>query len=148
MGKRRSGRELALKVLFQVDLTEVTQEEALSLSADATSADEETIVFARSLVENTIVHEAEIDDLLATYAKQWPLDRMANVDRCLLRMATAEILYLADIPHSVSVDEAVELAKKYSTADSGRFINGVLGSLLRSPRFAQSNPCKTAQEPE
>ena len=135
MGKRRSGRELALKILFQVDLTEITPDEALARSMEATSADEETIDFARRLTESTVSHVPEIDALLAQYAKQWPLDRMANVDRCLLRLATAEILFHPDIPHSVSVDEAVELAKKYSTAESGRFINGVLGSLLRSPRF-------------
>lgn len=140
MGKRRSGRELALKILFQVDLTHVTPDEALAMSSESTSADEETMAFARRLVESAVAHEQEIDELLAQYARQWPLDRMANVDRCLLRMATAEILYLADIPHSVSVDEAVELAKKYSTADSGRFINGVLGSLLRSPHFAGTTP--------
>jgi N utilization substance protein B len=73
----------------------------------------------------------EINRLISKYTKDWPIDRMANVDRCLLRIAICEILYFDDIPPSVSVDEAVELAKKYSTADSGRFINGVLGSLIK-----------------
>jgi len=131
MGKRRAARELALKVLFQIDVAAILCEEALKAAREASECGEETFAFARRLVETTLAHVEEIDRLLSRYAKQWPLDRMANVDRCLLRMATCEILYCPDIPNSVSVDEVVEMAKKYSTAESGRFINGVLGSLLR-----------------
>lgn len=133
MGKRRAGRELALKVLFQVDIAGVPSEEALQAAEASTDSGQETLLFARRLVDTTLAHVEEIDRLLRRYAKQWPLDRMANVDRCLLRIATCEILYCPDIPNSVAVDEAVELAKKYSTEDSGRFINGILGSLLRDP---------------
>jgi transcription antitermination protein NusB len=131
MGKRRLGREVALKILFQMDLTTITLEEAVATAREATHADDETIAFASNLVSETTTRQNEIDELLAKYTKQWPSDRMANIDRALLRMATCEILYFPDIPESVSIDEAVELAKKYSTADSGRFINGVLGSLIR-----------------
>lgn len=131
MGKRRTGRELALKVLFQVDLAHASLEEAFEGACQAKRPDPQAREFAWSLIERIIGHREEIDELLKRYTKQWPLERMANVDRALLRMATGEILYFPDIPDSVSVDEAVELAKKYSTAESGRFINGVLGSLLR-----------------
>ncbi|NIM05030.1 MAG: transcription antitermination factor NusB [Armatimonadetes bacterium] len=131
MGKRRAGRELALKVLFQNDVAAIPYEEALEAASEATDCAEDTLAFARRLVLATLEHMKEIDLLLARYAKEWPLDRMANVDRSLLRLATCEIMYCPDIPNSVSVDEAVELAKKYSTADSGKFINGILGSLLR-----------------
>ena len=131
MGKRRAGRELVLSVLFQVDIAAAPSDEALASAINAKNADAETIEFTRRLIDLTLEHAKEIDDLLSQYAKQWPLDRMANVDRCLLRMAVSEILYCPDIPNSVAVDEAVELAKKYSTAESGRFINGILGSLLR-----------------
>jgi len=131
MGKRRAARELALKLLFQVDLTETSITEALESALKAASHEEATISFACQLSEKILANLEEIDRLISKYTKLWPIDRMANVDRCLLRMAICEILYFDDIPPSVSVDEAVELAKKYSTADSGRFINGVLGSLIR-----------------
>ena len=141
MGKRRTGRELALKVLFQVDLTDVSVDEALDTACEAKRTDQQTREFARALIERTVEHKAEIDDLLIRYTQQWPLERMANVDRALLRMATGEILYFPDIPDSVAVDEAVELAKKYSTAESGRFINGILGSLLRDrPGLTSDKP--------
>ncbi len=131
MGKRRASRELALKVLFQNDVAAAPVEEALATSLKTGSYEPATADFARKLIETTTAHCKEIDQRLARYANQWSLERMANVDRSLLRMAVCEILYFPEIPHSVSVDEAVELAKKYSTADSSRFINGVLGSLLR-----------------
>lgn len=131
MGKRRTSRELALKVLFQRDVASIPCEEALETALRDRPYDEETILFARQLVETTHSHLQEIDCLLSRHANQWPLERMANVDRCLLRMAACEILYFPDIPHSVSINEAVELAKKYSTADSGKFVNGILSSLLR-----------------
>jgi N utilization substance protein B len=131
MGKRRAARELALKLLFQVDLTETSISEALESALKASPHDEATVSFACQLSEKILANSGEIDRLISKYTKQWPIDRMANVDRCLLRIAICEILYFGDIPHSVSVDEAVELAKKYSTADSGRFINGVLGSLIK-----------------
>ena len=78
-----------------------------------------------------MAHCREIDQLIAQYAKEWSLDRMANVDRNILRLAAYEILYEPDVPNSVAVDEAVELAKKYSTAESGKFVNGILGNVLR-----------------
>jgi N utilization substance protein B len=131
MGKRRAGRELAFKVLFQIDVAAVPCEEALQDALTATDCIPETFEFARRLVSTTVGHLEEIDRLLARHAKQWPLERMANVDRSLLRIAACEILYCPDIPPSVSIDEAVELAKKYSTTESGRFINGILGGLLR-----------------
>lgn len=146
MGRRRTGRELALKVLFQVDLTDAAVEEALEAASKAKRPDSQAREFARSLIEQVVEHKDEIDELLGRYTKQWPLERMANVDRALLRMATGEILYFPDIPSSVSVDEAVELAKKYSTGESGRFINGVLGSLLRD-MSGQAGNGPTDKEP-
>ena len=131
MGTRRAGRELALKLLFQVDIGGASPEEALTSALAATSHKSETMTFARQLLEGTLAHRGEIDQMLKKYAKQWSLERMANVDRCILQLATFEILYSGEVPDSVAVDEAVEMAKKYSTAESGRFVNGILGSLLR-----------------
>ncbi|MCC6445508.1 MAG: transcription antitermination factor NusB [Armatimonadetes bacterium] len=133
MGIRRSARELALRILFQVDVGKLPLEEVL----EVTFEEEETRVepsareFALILVRGTLQNQKEIDALLSRYATGWDLDRLANVDRTLLRIAAYEILHLPHIPPPVVIDEAVEIAKKYSTADSGRFINGVLGTLLR-----------------
>jgi len=130
MGRRRSARELALKLLFQVDVGKATVAQVLD-TMEAERYDAPTIAFARQLLEGTVAHYKEIDGLISHYAREWSLERMANVDRNILRLAIYEILYEPDIPVSVSVDEAVELAKKYSTSESGKFVNGILGNLLR-----------------
>jgi N utilization substance protein B len=106
-------------------------EEAMSLSAASNPVGAETQAFARQLVEGAVAHRPHIDYLIGKYARGWTLERMANVDRNVLRLAICELLYLPDIPPSVTVDEAVELAKKYSTGESGRFVNGILGNLVR-----------------
>jgi N utilization substance protein B len=131
MGKRRSGRQLALRTLFQIDVGRLSAQEAISLSTAANKTAAETQAFARELVETTLQHRPDIDHLIEKYARGWTLERMANVDRNVLRLAICELLYLPDIPPSVTVDEAVELAKKYSTGESGRFVNGILGNLVR-----------------
>jgi N utilization substance protein B len=131
MGKRRRGREAALRMLFEIDVGKMPAETVVSRHLAETNLDGDSAEFARRLVEGTVQERQRIDELLAHYAREWSLSRMANVDRNVLRLAAYEILYLADIPPSVSVDEAVELAKKYSTAESGKFVNGILGNLIR-----------------
>ena len=129
MGKRRSARELALKVLFQVDVGKLPIDEVLGNAAELD--DTEVSEFAECLVAGAATHREALDEIIARYASGWALDRMANVDRNLLRLALYEILFLDDIPASVSINEAVELGKTYSTAESGRFINGILGNFVR-----------------
>jgi N utilization substance protein B len=130
MGKRRAARELALKMLFEVDVGKTPVEDVLAaLPAEKYGA--ETVAFARQLLEGAVAEREHIDALLRQYAEGWSLGRMANVDRNILRLASYEILYLPDIPASVTIDEAVELAKKFSTAESGKFVNGILGHLVR-----------------
>ena len=143
MRKRRAAREQALKWLYQVDVGKTPMEEAVALTH--TDLDDEGVAFARQLLDGAIANIKEIDALIAHYAKDWSLDRMASLDRNILRLAILEILHMPDIPHSVSVDEAVELAKKYSTAESSRFVNGVLGSLLRE---LEQKPDEPPAEPE
>lgn len=132
MGKRRAARELALSWLFQVDVGKASPEEALESSTDSRRFEEETLNFARKLFLTAVNNLGEIDQKLSQFARNWPLDRMASVDRNVLRLAACEILLMPDIPHGASVDEAVELAKKFSTEESGKFVNGVLGNLVRS----------------
>ena len=129
MRKRRAAREQALKWLYEVDVGKTRVEEALAQTESGLG--EEGLAFARELLQGTVANVKEIDAIIARYAKDWSLDRMPAVDRNVLRLAIFEIMHLPEIPHGVSADEAVELAKRYSTAESSKFVNGVLGSLLR-----------------
>jgi len=131
IGSRRLSRELALRALFQVDVAGVAPEAAIETVSDAERYSEDTLAFARELVLGASIHATELDAAIQSHAHGWTLSRMANVDRNILRLAMYELLYLTDIPASVTIDEAVELAKKYSTAESGRFVNGVLGNVVR-----------------
>jgi len=123
---------MALRALFQIDFGSVSAEEAFATVSDAERYVEDTIEFARALVTGASAHAEAIDRVIERHARDWSLDRMANVDRNILRLSLYELLYRPDIPPSVAVDEAVELAKKYSTAESGRFVNGVLGNVVRN----------------
>jgi N utilization substance protein B len=131
MGKRRSGRELAFRLLFQADVGNLTLAEVFQTGREASEATEEVWQFATELARGAWENRADLDPIIMRYAAGWSLERMANADRNLLRLAIYEILHREDIPQSVSINEAVELAKKYSTADSAKFINGILGSFAR-----------------
>ncbi len=131
MGKRRSGRELAFRLLFQCDVGGQPLEDVLEVAHQESEATEDVWNFAVELARGTWQVHAELDAIIARYAAGWTLERMANADRNLLRLALYEILYRDDIPQSVSINEAVELAKRYSTADSAKFINGILGNFCR-----------------
>jgi N utilization substance protein B len=129
---RRAAREVALRVLYTVDVGKQSPDEVLAESTEKTDLDEKAVDFARSLVTATLRNRAEIDPVLDRLAVGFPIARQTAVDRNILRLAAAEILFAAsDAPPGAVVNEAVELAKKYSTAESGRFVNGVLGSLVR-----------------
>ncbi|MFQ5673300.1 MAG: transcription antitermination factor NusB [Nitrospinales bacterium] len=129
MGKRRRSRELALKFLYQFELNKGDLAEQLPLFIERESGDDETGKFAVELVRSTIGRKKEIDALLEKCAANWTLDRMAVIDRNILRMAACELLFHKDIPPKVTIDEALEIAKKYGDADSSEFINGVLDQI-------------------
>jgi len=128
---RRAARELALNILYQVDVAKIPVEEAVEAALENTDLEESAAEFANTLVEGTLNSLECIDNKLIKLSVGWELQRQPAVDRNILRMAMYEILYLDYIPASVSINEAVELAKKFSTDESGRFINGVLGALIR-----------------
>ncbi len=148
---RRRARELALQALYQIDVGRSDPETAFFQAVSrereedepADRLSEKDAAFARELVKGAWEHRAAIDELIGRYARNWAVDRMAAVDRNILRLAIYQVLHREDVPDSVAADEAVELAKAYSTAESGKFINGVLGSVIRS-REAQGT---AAQEP-
>lgn len=128
---RRAARELALNVLYQIDVAKLPPQEAIETALENTGLEGTASEFAVTLVHGVLEHMPEIDKKLAELSVGWELQRQPAVDRNILRMAMFEILYLDYIPPSVSINEAVDLAKKYSTAESGRFVNGVLGTLVR-----------------
>jgi transcription antitermination protein NusB len=128
IGSRREARETALGLLYEADVRGESPTETLARQVVPPMA------YAGTLVEGVAEHGDEIDALLRAAAHDWTLERMAVVDRAVLRLATYELAHRPDVPTGAVVDEAVELAKQYSTEDSGRFVNGVLGALSRDLR--------------
>ncbi|MDO7786392.1 transcription antitermination factor NusB [Desulforamulus aquiferis] len=129
---RRQARETALQVLFQIDMGKNEPEFALTNTAEEFGAGSQEIEFARQLVTGALEHIEEIDQAISRVSKEWQLNRMANVDRNIMRLALFEIMFRADIPDNVSVNEAVELAKIFGGPDSGKFVNGILGKILEA----------------
>jgi len=135
MGGRRLSREIALKVLFQIDLVSTNIEEALKYNFGNGKYLDEVKEFTLQLVKGVMSNLPEIDKTINNYADNWSLERITNIDRNILRMAIYEILYLKNIPKSVSINEAVELAKKYGTKSSSSFVNGVLGKIDKDEKI-------------
>jgi N utilization substance protein B len=139
---RRSARRLALDVLYEAEIRDRLPLEAYEARCSegwvhaasddvaVTDPSAEALAYARDLVEGVQAHRADIDELIARYADRWELQRMPIVDRNLLRIGLFELLWGADVPVAVAINEAVELAKAMSTDDSGRFINGLLGRIV------------------
>lgn len=138
--KRRKAREYALQFLYGVDLVrDVAEQEGEQRGipnlqefwAETGEDDEEVRRFAEDLVKGTINHVREIDELVQDVAEHWRLGRMAAVDRNILRFAAYELLFRQDIPEAVTINEAIEIAKKYSTLESASFINGILDRIAK-----------------
>ena len=135
MSARSKARKRALDVLFESEQRSVPPLETLARRIAA--ADPPVSEYTVELVEGVVSHQERIDELLTTYSKDWPLDRMPAVDRALLRVATYELLWRDDVPDAVVIDEAVSLAGSLSTDESPGFVNGLLGRLLElKPQLA------------
>ena len=163
MGKRREARERAVQFLFQHDMNPpenleaalnhfwdsqraaaIAEEKGVAnwgqpIELPPPSADEAAVrLFAEPLIRGALDHRDEADTIIKKHAQNWDLHRMAAVDRNILRLAIYEMLYRDDIPPVVSINEAVDIAKKFSTQDSGKFVNGILdkvkGELMRPAR--------------
>ena len=166
MGKRREARERAVQFLFQHDLNppedmdraleEFWQTQRAAVIAEEkgpatwgqptelpapTTEEAEMRLFAEPLIRGAIEHRDAIDQQIVKHAKNWDLHRIATVDRNIMRLAIYEMLYRQDIPPVVSINEAVDIAKKFSTQDSGKFVNGILdkvkGELMRPARIVK-----------
>lgn len=138
IGGRTLGRELALQLLFSSDLRPSLRPDApldasgiVEIGLSDAEASSEVKTFARELVYGVREHRERIDGLLTAAAENWELSRLATVDRNILRLAVYEMLERDDIPTLVSIDQAIELGKRYSTAQSGSFINGILDRVRR-----------------
>jgi transcription antitermination factor NusB len=132
MGKRRRSRELAIKVLFHLEFSKDDPALAFDLICNNFGAAEEIKAFSKELVEGVCAHIKELDELLSKASQHWRLERIAKVDRTILRMALYELLYRDDIPPKVTINEAVDLGKKLSSEESGAFINGILDKIYHT----------------
>ena len=129
MRKRTQARECALQILYQIDITGESPEEVCAnfwRYQEDESIEGATQDFAVALVKGVVEHLDSIDEKIAKYATNWQLKRMAVVDRNILRLSSFEILFREDIPVKVSINEAVDLAKKFSGEEAGKFVNGIL----------------------
>ena len=129
MGVRREGRELALQLLYALDLNPIKIQETLQLSRENSRSPEHVRIFAEELAAGVMANLVEIDKLIAETSKNWAISRMAKVDLNILRLAVFEINFRIDIPLNVTINEAIEVAKKFGTEDSPAFINGILDEI-------------------
>ena len=129
MRRRTKAREYALQLLYQIDVAhgelQVTIHEFWAYHSVAQDVKE----FATQLVEGTLAHVEQIDQLITTYASNWDIGRMAVVDRNVLRLGAYELLHLQDVPPKVCLNEAVELAKRFGNEESSKFVNGILDTI-------------------
>jgi N utilization substance protein B len=133
MGTRRKSRELTMQMLFQGDLGKQTPDQVRSLFWDARDdVDDETRGFAEDLYRVATTRDEEIDQLIQSHAENWRLERMAAVDRNLLRAAVAELLAYPATPAPVIINEALEIARRYAAPESVNFLNGVLDAISRT----------------
>lgn len=138
--KRRRSREYALQVLFQLDLTgNELNDDMLNEFWQGIDEGSDVKKFSFDIIKNTRQNISEIDDTIKQAAEHWALNRMAIIDRNILRAATYEILFRSDIPASVVINEAIEIAKKYSTEESAPFINGILDKIAHTTSVSGDN---------
>lgn len=138
---RRQARERALQVLFQVDLGGIDPKEAFAQMDEDYGRLDGSEDFTAELVFGVMEKSAFIDGIISAISKDWSLDRIANVDRIIMRLALYEVFFCADIPNNVSVNEAIELGKTYGGDESGKFINGILGNVIENiEEFTSEKP--------
>ncbi len=134
MGTRRKAREVALQVLFQIDVSKVDVHEAIELFWNNFEAPESVRGFSTQLIEGARERLKEIDEFIKSCSDNWSLTRMSSVDRNILRLAVYELVYCKDIPPKVTINEAIDLGKFYGSENSGSFINGILDALYTKLR--------------
>ncbi len=131
MGYRRRSRELAMQALFYMDMIEKEPEEMIDLFCKNFKPSKQVLPFLLSLITGVLQSKDVIDGIIEQFSSNWKVSRMAGVDRNILRIAVFELLYMEDIPAKVSINEAIDIGKKYGTEESGAFINGILDSIRK-----------------
>ena len=134
MGKRRKAREIVLRVLFEGEFSDTPWQELFQGQLEGKSSGPETVEHARALLARTHEHLSELDDRIRTALTNWDLERVSLIDKNIIRFALAEILYFPDVPSKVIINEAIEIARKYSSGEAGRFVNGILDRFVRTCR--------------
>lgn len=129
MGVRRQAREAALQILYMMDIAKMPLGDASNMIWGGVDLPPKAKEFADMLARGTSEQRPTLDQIIVKYAANWELHRMAAIDRNLLRLASYELLHHSDTPISVVIDEAVEIAKSFSTLDSGKFVNGILDKI-------------------
>lgn len=144
--KRRLGRELAVQCLYQIEMNAAGVEDALEVAfreakdeegesgirlEERADAEETLRAYTRELVAGTLARKEEIDRLIAESLKGWRVERLSRVDRQILRLAVFELMERDDVPPKAAINEAIEIAKHFGTEESGKFVNGVLGQIVR-----------------
>jgi N utilization substance protein B len=129
MRQRRKAREIALQVLYELDVLKIDVREAVELFWSNFAVPEEVREFSCLLIEGTWLNVDRIDNLISSCSENWSIARMSRVDKSILRMAVYELLYCHDIPPKVTLNEAIDLGKVYGSENSGSFINGILDAL-------------------
>ena len=142
MGRRRKLREKVVQLLYQAEVGKSTPEEVLESFRHEENPDDEGLVFVKERLFGVREHLEKLDEIITQHAKNWKLNRIALIDKNILRLAAFEMLYLEDIPHVVAINEAVDIAKKFSTADSGKFVNGILDKIKND--VVEKGPKKSA----
>ena len=136
MGKRRTARELALKFLYQTEFNSNSPDSELNSFCDRANVSEEVQNFTQTLIKNILFHKKEVDELLEKISANWVPDRMAVIDKNILRLGICELLFDPTTPPKVVINEAVEIAKKFGTEESPDFINGILDKVFKDSKVA------------
>jgi len=148
-GRRRQAREIVLETLYRMSTVGDDPVEILADVLERTEPEQPVVDFARELLGTTLEHLEEIDETIAKTVENWDVSRIASIDRSILRYAVCELRYLSDIPPFVTIDEAIEVAKEYSTAESGRFVNGILDRIMKNEQLGDGQeefPRKEVEE--
>lgn len=132
MGVRRRGREISLQILYQMDVTKISLDDALVTFRGNFNVKEDSWAFAEILTKGVCNNLDEINGLLESQSQHWKLDRMPVTDRNIIRIAAYELLHMDDIPSKVSLNEAIELGKLYGSEESSAFINGILDNIHKN----------------
>jgi N utilization substance protein B len=134
VGKRRKAREIVLQVLYESEFSERSAADILVEQFARRSSGDETEGYARALLDRVSENKASLDTSISEAAANWDLERISIIDRNILRFAMAEVLFFPDVPAKVIINEAIEIAHKFSSGDAGKFVNGILDRFVQEHR--------------